>query len=87
MSDTIEFAKATIAVKYLKELIDLYWNKTITEEQYISELTIFFSYSKNRGYILRGNELAPVMERLGKKRLDTFKEYLSKIDNGKYAVI
>lgn len=87
MNETIEFDKATTAVNHIKELIDLYWDNTIKEDQYLSEMTIFFRYSKNRGFILRGNELAPIMERLGKKRLSTFKEHLPKIDNGKYTVL
>ena len=87
MNNTIEFETATAAVAHLKALVDVYWNKTIAEEEFISELTIFFSYSKNRGHIMRGSELAPVMEKLGKKRLETFKAYLPKIDNGKYNIV
>ena len=87
VSDTIEFNKATSAIKYLKELIGGFWNKTLTEEEFVCELTIFFSYPKNRGYIMRGNELALIMDKLGKKRLETFKEYLPKINNGRYTVL
>jgi hypothetical protein len=82
MNDAKEFDKATSAVNFLKESIDLYWNQTNTEEQLRRDLSVFLSYPKNRGYIFRGNELAPIMERLGKKRLSTLKGFLATNDRG-----
>jgi len=87
MSCATSFDKATAAVSFLKESIDLYWNQTNTEEQFRKELSDFLSYPQNRGHIFRGNELAAVMEKLGKKRLVTLKEFLSTVENGRYNVL
>jgi len=83
----LEFKGVVPAVNYLKDRIQLYWSKTITEEQLITDVTEFLSCQKNRDYIFRGNDFAPSVKRMGQGRLVTFKEVLSKIDNGKYSVL
>jgi len=81
MSEIKEFSNATSAINFIKESIDLYWNKTQTESQLKTDIKGFLKSPKNRGFIYRGDNFTPATERLGKKRMAEFKEILLSIEN------
>lgn len=71
--------------QYIKPVIDKYWSKEVSRNDTLAEIENLFKIPKNRGIAMRGNKFTPSFERkLGKKRIEELKNFLSEIDKELY---
>jgi uncharacterized protein (TIGR04540 family) len=77
----MEYKNANDVAKAVRDIIDNYWMKSISEENSIRLIEAIVAISKNRARIFRGKKYTAVFENiLGKRRLEEFDRFYNIID-------